>query len=250
MYHEGVPGHHLQIATAVYQRDSLNDFQRLIAGTSGHAEGWALYAERLMRELGYLDDDPLLLGMLDAQLFRAARVVVDIGMHLELEIPGGHRLPRGRAVDAGSRPRVPADANRQRAQALRRRDRPLPRMARPGAELQGRRAGVDRRPRRGAGPPRRHLRSQGLPHQGAAVRRDGPRPAGRNCSRRSDVSTTCACSVETRLGPTYAWAAVPLRRGARGGGSPRFRSAPGPQAVKRQCRRRCWCGVPRRCASS
>jgi uncharacterized protein (DUF885 family) len=89
VYHEGVPGHHLQIATAVYQRDSLNDFQRLMAGTSGHAEGWALYAERLMRELGYLDDDPLLLGMLDAQLFRAARVVVDIGMHLEFEIPEG-----------------------------------------------------------------------------------------------------------------------------------------------------------------
>ena len=95
VYHEGVPGHHLQIATAVYQRDSLNDFQRLLAGTSGHAEGWALYAERLMRELGYLDDDPILLGMLDAQLFRAARVVVDIGMHLELEIPGGTGFHEG-----------------------------------------------------------------------------------------------------------------------------------------------------------
>jgi uncharacterized protein (DUF885 family) len=95
VYHEGVPGHHLQIATAVHQRDSLNDFQRLQAGTSGHAEGWALYAERLMRELGYLDDDAILLGMLDAQLFRAARVVVDIGMHLELEIPGGTRFHEG-----------------------------------------------------------------------------------------------------------------------------------------------------------
>ena len=95
VYHEGVPGHHLQIATAVYQRDSLNDFQRLLAGTSGHAAGWALYAERLMRELGYLDDDPLLLGMLDAQLFRAARVVVDIGMHLELEIPAGTGFHEG-----------------------------------------------------------------------------------------------------------------------------------------------------------
>jgi uncharacterized protein (DUF885 family) len=95
VYHEGVPGHHLQIATAVYQRDSLNDFQRLLAGTSGHAEGWALYAERLMRELGYLDDDPILLGMLDGQLFRAARVVVDIGMHLELQIPGGTGFHEG-----------------------------------------------------------------------------------------------------------------------------------------------------------
>lgn len=95
VYHEGVPGHHLQIATATYQRESLNDYQRLLAGTSGHAEGWALYAERLMRELGYLDDDGNLLGMLDAQLFRAARVVIDIGMHLQLEIPTGTGFHEG-----------------------------------------------------------------------------------------------------------------------------------------------------------
>lgn len=95
VYHEGVPGHHLQIATAVASREHLNDFQRLLAGTSGHAEGWALYAERLVRELGYLDDDGDLLGMLDAQLFRAARVIVDIGMHLELEIPTGAGFHEG-----------------------------------------------------------------------------------------------------------------------------------------------------------
>lgn len=95
VYHEGVPGHHLQIATAVAARSHLNDFQRLLAGTSGHAEGWALYAERLVRELGYLDDDGDLLGMLDAQLFRAARVVLDIGMHLELEIPSGTGFHEG-----------------------------------------------------------------------------------------------------------------------------------------------------------
>ena len=95
VYHEGVPGHHLQIATATYQREHLNDFQRLMAGTSGHAEGWALYAERLVRELGYLDDDGVLLGMLDSQLFRAARVVVDIGMHLQLEIPPGTGFHQG-----------------------------------------------------------------------------------------------------------------------------------------------------------
>lgn len=96
VYHEGVPGHHLQIATAVHQRDSLNRFQRLLAFTSGHAEGWALYAERLMRDLGYLSDDGELLGMLSEQLFRAARVIVDIGMHLELEIPGGTGFHEGR----------------------------------------------------------------------------------------------------------------------------------------------------------
>jgi len=94
VYHEGVPGHHLQIATSVYER-SLNRFQRLMAFTSGHAEGWALYAERLMRDLGYLDDDGNLLGMLDAHLFRAARVIIDIGMHLELEIPAGTGFHEG-----------------------------------------------------------------------------------------------------------------------------------------------------------
>jgi uncharacterized protein (DUF885 family) len=62
---------------------------------SGHGEGWALYSERLMRELGYLEDDGELLGMLDAQLFRAARVVVDLGMHLELPIPAGHGFHEG-----------------------------------------------------------------------------------------------------------------------------------------------------------
>lgn len=95
VYHEGVPGHHLQIATAVNEAATLNRYQRLLASTSGHAEGWALYAERLMRELGYLTDDGHLLGMLDSHLFRAARVIVDIGMHLELEIPRGTGFHEG-----------------------------------------------------------------------------------------------------------------------------------------------------------
>ncbi len=95
VYHEGVPGHHLQIATSVYQAETLNRYQRLMSGTSGHAEGWALYAERLMRELGYLDDDGDLMGMLDAHLFRAGRVIVDIGMHLELPIPAGTGFHEG-----------------------------------------------------------------------------------------------------------------------------------------------------------
>ncbi|HZM65602.1 MAG TPA: DUF885 domain-containing protein [Nakamurella sp.] len=95
VYHEGVPGHHLQVGTAMYRKDSLNDYQRLLAGSSAYTEGWALYAERLVRELGYLDDDGVLLGVLDSQLFRAARVIVDIGMHLELEIPAGTGFHEG-----------------------------------------------------------------------------------------------------------------------------------------------------------
>ncbi|MGA1837092.1 DUF885 domain-containing protein [Herbiconiux sp. 11R-BC] len=83
VYHEGVPGHHLQIGQAVYNRAELNTWRRQLAGSSGHAEGWALYAERLMEELGYLDDPADRLGMLDGQRMRAARVVLDIGVHLK-----------------------------------------------------------------------------------------------------------------------------------------------------------------------
>jgi len=89
VYHEGVPGHHLQIGQAVYNRATLNSYRRLLAGSSGHAEGWALYAERLMEELGYLDDPADRLGMLDGQRMRAARVVLDIGVHLEKQRPDG-----------------------------------------------------------------------------------------------------------------------------------------------------------------
>ncbi|HEY1485428.1 MAG TPA: DUF885 domain-containing protein [Micromonosporaceae bacterium] len=87
VYHEGVPGHHLQVAQTAVRSELLNRWQRLMSWCSGHGEGWALYAERLMDELGYLDDPGNRLGMLDAQAFRACRVIVDIGMHLELEIP-------------------------------------------------------------------------------------------------------------------------------------------------------------------
>jgi uncharacterized protein (DUF885 family) len=87
VYHEGVPGHHLQVAQTQLRADSLNRWQRLLCWCSGHGEGWALYAERLMDDLGYLADPGDRLGMLDGQALRATRVIVDIGMHLELEIP-------------------------------------------------------------------------------------------------------------------------------------------------------------------
>jgi uncharacterized protein (DUF885 family) len=87
VYHEGVPGHHLQVAQTAYRAELLNRWQRLMCWVSGHGEGWALYAERLMDDLGYLDDPGDRLGMLDGQSFRAARVIIDIGMHLELTIP-------------------------------------------------------------------------------------------------------------------------------------------------------------------
>jgi uncharacterized protein (DUF885 family) len=98
VYHEGAPGHHLQIGIAV-ATPGLNRFQRLLCFIDGHGEGWALYAERLMHEFGYLDDGQLL-GMLDKSLFRAARVIVDIGMHLGLRIPAGTGFHEGDAWTA------------------------------------------------------------------------------------------------------------------------------------------------------
>ena len=86
-YLEGVPGHHLQVAQVKYLSEQLSRFQRAFGFLSGHGEGWALYAERLMGELGYLEDPAYELGMLAAQAMRAVRVIVDIGMHLELTIP-------------------------------------------------------------------------------------------------------------------------------------------------------------------
>ncbi|WP_406379724.1 DUF885 domain-containing protein [Streptomyces sp. NBC_01618] len=86
-YHEGVPGHHLQIAQWTHVADSLSRYQASIGEVSANAEGWALYAERLMDELGFLPDAERRLGYLDAQMMRACRVIVDIGMHSEMEIP-------------------------------------------------------------------------------------------------------------------------------------------------------------------
>nr|WP_202881601.1 DUF885 domain-containing protein [Pedococcus badiiscoriae] len=87
VYHEGVPGHHLQVAQTVFRSELLNKWRRMLAWTSGHGEGWALYAERLMDELGYMDDPGAKMGLLDSQSLRAARVVIDIGVHCGFEAP-------------------------------------------------------------------------------------------------------------------------------------------------------------------
>lgn len=81
-YHEAVPGHHLQCATVTIEKDRLTRFQRTAAWISGYGEGWALYAERFMNELGAFDEPGIEMGYLSAQALRAARIVVDIGMHL------------------------------------------------------------------------------------------------------------------------------------------------------------------------
>ena len=87
IYHEGVPGHHLQIATAMLQREKLTSYQRLLAWSSGYGEGWALYSERLMDELGYFADPAMRMGHLIDRALRTVRVVIDIGLHCGFSTP-------------------------------------------------------------------------------------------------------------------------------------------------------------------
>jgi uncharacterized protein (DUF885 family) len=104
-YHEGFPGHHLQVGTAVLQREKLSRFHRSVIWYSGAGEGWALYAERLMDELGFFEKPEYRLGLLASQLFRSIRVVVDIGCQVGLSIPDDAPMHAGdtwdyeRAVD-------------------------------------------------------------------------------------------------------------------------------------------------------
>jgi uncharacterized protein (DUF885 family) len=98
-YHEGFPGHHLQVGTAVMQKERLSRFHRTVIWYSGAGEGWALYAERLMDELGFFEKPEYRLGLLASQLFRSVRVVVDIGCQLGFQIPEDAPLHRGGVWD-------------------------------------------------------------------------------------------------------------------------------------------------------
>lgn len=89
IFHEGIPGHHLQMGTALTQRVTLNLWRRSVCWNSGHGEGWALYAEHLMAEHGYFDDPGYRMGLLDSRRLRLARVMVDIGVHLKKATPDG-----------------------------------------------------------------------------------------------------------------------------------------------------------------
>ncbi|GAA1909382.1 DUF885 domain-containing protein [Streptomyces sodiiphilus] len=100
-YHEGVPGHHLQLAQWVHLADRLSRFQVSAGSVSATTEGWALYSERLMDELGFLTDPGHRMGYLDAQMMRAIRVIIDIGMHLGLRIPEGEAFHPGEVWTPG-----------------------------------------------------------------------------------------------------------------------------------------------------
>ncbi|WP_433288200.1 DUF885 domain-containing protein [Micromonospora sp. CA-244673] len=91
-YHEGVPGHHLHLGAEAC-RGGLGQRLNLLGGLSGSQEGWALYAERFMDELGLYEQPGARLGYLFMRLLRAARVVLDIGLHLRLPMPSGDRAP-------------------------------------------------------------------------------------------------------------------------------------------------------------
>ncbi|WP_055590422.1 DUF885 domain-containing protein [Peterkaempfera griseoplana] len=97
-YHEGVPGHHLQHGQWKYVADSLSTYQTTLGRISANTEGWALYAERLMDELGRLTDPGARLGYLNAQMLRILRVVGDIGMHLGLAFPADSPYRPGEAM--------------------------------------------------------------------------------------------------------------------------------------------------------
>ena len=126
-YHEAAPGHHFQI-TLEMENPHLNTFRRLGARMVGGAyvEGWGLYSERLADEMGLFRDERERFGMLDAQAWRAARLVVDTGLH-------ALRWPRQRSIDFLRQCRPDRDGRRDR-------DRPLHRLAGPGPDLQGRAA--------------------------------------------------------------------------------------------------------------
>jgi uncharacterized protein (DUF885 family) len=80
IHHEGVPGHHFQYSVLGAAGD-VSLFRRIVR-FSAYTEGWALYAEQVAAEIGVYDDDPFgRIGMLQSQLFRAARIVVDTGLH-------------------------------------------------------------------------------------------------------------------------------------------------------------------------
>ena len=87
VYHEGVPGHHLQVGQTAARSELLNRWRRHLCWVSGHGEGWALYAEWLMADLGYMSEPGNYMGLLDGQSLRAARVVIDIGVHCGFEAP-------------------------------------------------------------------------------------------------------------------------------------------------------------------
>ncbi len=175
VFHEGVPGHHLQVGAAKTAGDQLSRFARSNF-VSGHGEGWALYAERLADELGWFTEPGTRLGMLGGSALRAARVVIDIGVHLDLPLPDGSRWTFDKSCE------VLGTVGPRRAAPDPGRGDPLLRLAGPGHLVQARRAGL------AGGPGRRdaatRFRPQTLAHRRAEPRPDRPGWTGGRAGRR------------------------------------------------------------------
>ena len=184
-YHESVPGHHLQDATFLLASDRLSRFQRTEAWTSGNGEGWALYAERLMEELGAFTDPAEELGYLAGQAVRAARIVVDLGLHLGFPAPEDLGSLGGFG-DCSSRPWTPEMAVallEERAildheTAVSEVERYLAIPGQATSYKVGERVWLQAR-EDGEVPPRRRLRPEAVPRVRAAARPDGARPVPR-----------------------------------------------------------------------
>ena len=154
-YHEGIPGHHLQLAIASELTD-IPDFRKH-AFIAAFGEGWGLYAERLSDEMGLYTTPLDRMGMLSADSMRACRLVVDTGMH-------ALGWSRRQAIDYMLAQL--ADAR----EPHHRRDRSLRREPGPGPRLHDRPARDPADPGRGGGAPGRPFRDQGVPRHGARVR--------------------------------------------------------------------------------
>ncbi|CAD5920552.1 protein of unknown function [Streptomyces sp. KY75] len=187
MFHEGVPGHHLQLGMTALNTTTLNRFQRLACELHpGHCEGWGLYAERLVDKLGYFVDPAHRLGIpATGQLLRAAQIVPDVGLPLRLPHPRGRRLPR---EGAGGLPNWTAHSSPSTADSVQRvrrlRDRPVPGEPWTGHLLQAGGEGVAGAEGRGPPPRRRWLRPEAVPPAGPGPGTDGLGPAARRAHPR------------------------------------------------------------------
>ena len=196
-YHESVPGHHLQIGYAKVQAASLSRIQRQ-SFIPGHGEGWALYAEQLCDEFGWFDNPDYRLGFLSAQMLRTVRVIIDIGMHLDREIPEGTTLNDGTKFHGGETwtPDLAfefaVNETGHTEEFMRSEiDRYLGWPAQAISYKIGQREWLAAR--EDAAPARRRLRHEGVAHQGAAARRHRPRPTA--CRTRSMTPALGASSA-------------------------------------------------------
>ncbi len=159
-YHEGIPGHHLQLAIAG-ELDDVPEFRKRLF-IAAYGEGWGLYSERLADEMGLYSTPLDRMGMLSADSMRACRLVVDTGhARARLEPSAGERVHDRELPDARRSHRLG--------------DRPLRRHARPGAVVHDRSPRDPAHPPLRRGAPGRRVRHQGVPRRRPRLRPHAPR---------------------------------------------------------------------------